>query len=71
VAADLLQFVLDRAAEEGAVRATLEVRRSNEVARRLYERFGFTVAGTRPAYYRAPVEDALILWRRELDRIHP
>ena len=47
----------------GARRATLEVRASNEGARRLYERFGFYVAGTRRHYYSDPVEDALILWR--------
>ena len=41
----------------------LEVRRSNDIARRLYERFGFTVAGVRRGYYRQPDEDALILWR--------
>jgi [ribosomal protein S18]-alanine N-acetyltransferase len=63
VASALLQWVLDAAEREGAVRSTLEVRRSNDAARLLYERFGFTVAGTRPGYYRTPVEDALILWR--------
>jgi ribosomal-protein-alanine N-acetyltransferase len=59
----LLQHVLAAARELGARRATLEVRASNEGARRLYERFGFYVAGTRRNYYTNPVEDALILWR--------
>lgn len=63
VASTLLAFVLRDAAGEGAVRATLEVRRSNEPARRLYERFGFGYAGVRKDYYREPVEDALVLWR--------
>jgi [ribosomal protein S18]-alanine N-acetyltransferase len=63
VAGTLLTHVLRAAAEEGAIRATLEVRQSNEPARRLYERFGFAFAGVRPAYYREPVEDALVLWR--------
>jgi [ribosomal protein S18]-alanine N-acetyltransferase len=63
VAGTLLAHVLRAAAEEGAVRATLEVRRSNEPARRLYERFGFSFAGVRKDYYRQPVEDALVLWR--------
>lgn len=63
VAGALLTFVLESAAVEGATRATLEVRRSNEAARRLYERFGFAFAGVRTAYYREPVEDALVLWR--------
>jgi [ribosomal protein S18]-alanine N-acetyltransferase len=63
VASALLTFVLEDAAAEGAIRGTLEVRRSNEAARRLYERFGFAYAGVRQAYYREPVEDALVLWR--------
>jgi ribosomal-protein-alanine N-acetyltransferase len=63
VAGALLTFVLQAAAAEGAVRATLEVRQSNDPARRLYERFGFAFAGIRTAYYREPVEDALVLWR--------
>ena len=50
----------------GARSATLEVRRSNEDARRLYERFGFAAAGVRRAYYTNPVEDALVMWRSDL-----
>jgi ribosomal-protein-alanine N-acetyltransferase len=50
-------------ARRGARRATLEVRRSNEGALRLYERFGFTVTGMRRGYYDKPLEDALVLWR--------
>jgi len=62
----LLEFVLNKGVELGAQRATLEVRRSNDAARALYERFGFAVAGVRAAYYSKPVEDALILWRDDL-----
>jgi ribosomal-protein-alanine N-acetyltransferase len=63
----LLHHVLREGARLGAVRATLEVRRSNEPARILYERFGFSVAGIRRAYYSKPVEDAIVLWREGLD----
>jgi ribosomal-protein-alanine N-acetyltransferase len=42
---------------------TLEVRRSNDPARLLYERFGFKAAGVRPRYYQDNGEDALIMWR--------
>jgi [ribosomal protein S18]-alanine N-acetyltransferase len=67
VATALLAHVLGHGAALGARRATLEVRRSNESARLLYERFGFTVAGIRRDYYSKPVEDALVLWRENLD----
>ena len=62
----LLNHVLGEGARLGAVRATLEVRRSNGPARVLYERFGFSVAGIRRAYYTKPVEDAIVLWREDL-----
>ena len=65
----LLHHVLREGARLGAVRATLEMRRSNEPARLLYERFGFAVAGVRRAYYTKPVEDAIILWREGLDQM--
>ncbi len=62
-AAALLEHVMAEAVRRGATRATLEVRRSNLAALRLYDRLGFTVRGVRPRYYANPVEDALILWR--------
>ena len=43
------------------MRFLLEVRRSNEIARRLYEKLGFQLVAKRKAYYRKPVEDALVL----------
>ncbi len=61
----LMQRVLTEATRLGARRATLEVRESNAGARRLYQRLGFRVAGTRRNYYSQPVEDALVLWRDE------
>ena len=66
IATSLLTFVLNEGARLGAHRATLEVRRSNDAARRLYERLGFVAAGVRRAYYSNPVEDALVLWREHL-----
>ena len=63
----LLEHVLQAGASRGAERATLEVRRSNGAARRLYERLGFEVAATRPNYYVSPQEDALILWKGALN----
>jgi ribosomal-protein-alanine N-acetyltransferase len=66
IASKILSQVFVEGRRAGASRATLEVRRSNEIARRLYERFGFTVAGVRRGYYRHPDEDALVLWRESL-----
>ena len=59
----LMLHVLADVARDGVRRATLEVRRSNIAAQRLYERLGFIVAGVRKRYHTHPEEDALILWR--------
>jgi ribosomal-protein-alanine N-acetyltransferase len=61
----LVRHVIADAQAGGADRATLEVRRSNTPALRLYEQLGFRVEGVRPKYYRDPEEDALILWYRD------
>jgi len=67
IATALLTRVLREGAALGARRATLEVRRSNDGARQLYEQFGFSLAGVRRGYYTNPDEDALILWRDGLE----
>ena len=61
--AALLEHAMSAAARLGAREATLEVRRSNSMAIRLYERLGFEHAGVRRNYYTNPTEDALILRR--------
>ena len=66
IGAALLRAVLTEGARLGARRATLEVRRSNDAARYLYERLGFATAGVRRAYYTNPIEDAVVLWREDL-----
>lgn len=66
LATQLLRFVLAEASIAGATRATLEVRRSNEVALKLYERLGFEIRAIRPKYYSQPVEDGLVLWSDKL-----
>jgi [ribosomal protein S18]-alanine N-acetyltransferase len=62
LATRLLRFVFAEAVASGIRRATLEVRRSNEAALKLYEGLGFTVQAVRTNYYSHPVEDALVLW---------
>lgn len=66
IARTLLRRVMEESAAAGVRSATLEVRRSNDAARRLYESLGFTVEATRRDYYQEPREDALILWNRAL-----
>jgi len=66
VARFLLQAVFRDVVEAGARAATLEVRRSNEAAKRLYEGLGFSVEAVSRDYYQMPREDALILWHRDL-----
>lgn len=39
----------------------LEVRSSNDEAKKMYEKFRFRPVGTRKNYYSSPVEDALIM----------
>jgi ribosomal-protein-alanine N-acetyltransferase len=59
----LLLRCIDQAIEEGAWLATLEVRKSNEAAIRLYTAQNFRVLGTRLDYYSEPKEDALLMVR--------
>ncbi len=56
----LMHEVLDEAHRRDAEAVTLEVRRSNDAGRRLYESLGFEEVGQRPNYY-GRGEDALIL----------
>lgn len=46
---------------------TLEVRKSNTAAIRLYESVGFVCEGIRKNFYEKPTEDALIMWKRQMD----
>ena len=60
--AEALVMELEKALKDlGSHSLTLEVRESNEPARKLYEKLGFVQVGKRPRYYRNPREDALIL----------
>ncbi len=58
--ARLVNELLERARTRGARSIFLEVRESNEAARRLYTKSGFVPAGRRKGYYADPAEDALL-----------
>ena len=63
IASMLLDHLFELTAGEGRRGYTLEVRVSNDVAIRLYERAGFKPRGIRRGYYTDNREDALIMWR--------
>jgi ribosomal-protein-alanine N-acetyltransferase len=68
VGAELLRQAFAHFAETRFAVCFLEVRVSNQAARRLYAKFGFVQVGQRKNYYNQPVEDALLL-RRNLVEI--
>lgn len=57
----LMRYALGHAYEAGAHLAVLEVRRSNEAARALYEGLGFHAVRERPGYYPEFREPAVVL----------
>lgn len=57
----LLATLLEHYRRQGATRAALEVRPTNQEARELYARFGFRQIGLRKGYYFDTGEDALLL----------
>jgi len=66
VATRMVLELLRRAEADGAHAATLEVRATHRRTQRLYARLGFAPVGTRPRYYAAPTEDAVIMWLHDL-----
>ncbi|MED0680969.1 ribosomal protein S18-alanine N-acetyltransferase [Aneurinibacillus thermoaerophilus] len=58
----LMRRLMGLAIRSGAASMTLEVRKSNEVAQRLYRKLGFVEEGVRPGYYTDNGEDAIIMW---------
>lgn len=57
----LLSELISAAEAKGAFSLHLEVRESNNAAKRLYEKFGFVIDGKRKNYYRRPTEDAILM----------
>ncbi len=62
----MLQRLLDEAIAQGASWITLEVRESNDVAQKLYRKYGFTTVSTRRGYYSDNGENALVMWAGNL-----
>jgi ribosomal-protein-alanine N-acetyltransferase len=62
----MLVHLLDEAMARGASWITLEVRESNEIAQRLYRKYGFTNVSVRRAYYSDNNENAVVMWAGNL-----
>ncbi|WP_186578525.1 ribosomal protein S18-alanine N-acetyltransferase [Aquibacillus kalidii] len=60
--AALFQYVINQAVTLGAIRLSLEVRKSNIVAQGLYRKFGLVPGGVRKNYYTDNNEDAIVMW---------
>lgn len=58
----MLIHILDEAIHRGSRRATLEVRKSNQIAQNLYNKYCFRLAAIRKGYYTNNNEDAVIMW---------
>jgi [ribosomal protein S18]-alanine N-acetyltransferase len=65
----LLNEMLNVARRKGASRATLEVRERNEVAQRLYAKYGFVRAAARKNYYSDTGENADIMWIYDMNAL--
>ncbi len=63
LAGQMVDALLIELGARGVRTAFLEVRESNRAARALYGSRGFSEIGRRNAYYRRPVEDALVMRR--------
>ena len=70
IAQRLLAHTLIDAYHTGAVKSVLEVRRGNEPAIRMYQRFGYREVGIRKRYYQDNGEDAVLMDLAPLDLEH-
>jgi len=59
----LVEHLINMAKREGIASMTLEVRQSNVVAQKLYEKYGFRAYGVRKSYYADNGENAIIMWK--------
>ncbi len=69
VASRLLDHFFEMTGRQQHRGYTLEVRKSNRGAIKMYESFGFICSGIRKGYYGDNGEDALIMWRDSEDML--
>ena len=66
----LLRALMEMGREQGIERYTLEVRKSNEPAIRMYHKLGYEDAGIRKNFYSHPQEDAIIMWTKDRSELN-
>ncbi len=59
----IVEGLINLCVDRGLRAITLEVRKSNEIAKSLYKKYGFVESGIRPKYYADNNEDAIIMWK--------
>lgn len=64
-ASEILDKMIAMCDQNGIKSLTLEVRKSNLPAQKLYEKYGFRIEGIRKRYYTDSGEDAYIMWRNK------
>jgi len=69
LATDLIERFLDICSCDKHRGFSLEVRKSNRGAIKMYESFGFICTGIRKGYYSDNGEDALIMWKDSEDML--
>ncbi len=63
----LMEALFSEASKRNCYKFTLEVRASNRNAIEFYKKFKFIPKGRRKGYYQDTNEDAIIMWREQLD----
>jgi ribosomal-protein-alanine N-acetyltransferase len=69
IATELLEHFFEWSGRSSHRGYTLEVRKSNRGAIKMYESFGFICSGFRKGYYSDNGEDALIMWKDSEDML--
>lgn len=65
IAKEMLGELMKIGLSRGVSNFTLEVRKKNNPAISLYEKLGFEKEGIRKNFYRDPIDDAWIMWKRD------
>lgn len=65
----LLQQLMAEGEKRGIMDFTLEVRQQNAPAIALYKKLGFVSEGVRRNFYTNPTDNAIIMWKRHMEKI--